>query len=360
MAYFYKYLLIYSLLSLFELSIYADSLICDIPIKDFGEINEGEKLTYTFKVKNISDKKIFVNRTLSSCGCLVTSKKQFALEPNEIVDIPVEFNSRDYGGGKFEKNITLVVEEGKQEIPFKLLIKGQVKGIKAQDRVYISPEQKYIYNEKSQKHRIFIRAPLKKDLEISLKTPKCIKADIVKTKENEALGFTEWEIVFSLVEDIEKRFNTDITVFTNVPFFEKAFIPIYIEPKPAVIANPPILFIEKENSNASCVRELEITLLENLFGGKNSNPINTEYAKLKDDDLKKFQISTDTNILPIFVKPSNDCVSVILTNVSNDFTKIKYEIRIKDCQVSQLNLQIMTEKTCVQNVPIYFLPKHPQ
>lgn len=352
----YKFFFVFTVVASVILSAYSAEIVCDLPIKDFGRIKEGEKLTHTFKIQNISDKEIIVNRIVSSCGCLVSSKKRFILSPNESTAIPIEFNSMGYGGKKFEKTIVLLIKNNENEIPFKLSVRGEVEGIKIQDRIIVAPEQKTIFGEEDEEYYIFIHAPLKECLELNIKTPEYIKAQIVKIEENKVLKFTKWQIVFSLTQTIKDRLNTEIIIYTNVPFFEEVSIPVYIEPKPVVIVSPPVLFIKNTELCSLYEKEFEVTLLKSLFCMEHTtcNTINPGHSISQIGYEQNYSgLDSNQDISSFYLEPSNTCIVVDFLGISEDHRKIKYKAIIRDCETNEkLYLKLICEGQYIQEIPI--------
>jgi hypothetical protein len=336
----------------------AGPLHCDAPIKDFRKVEEGRLVTHTFTVKNMSDGPVFVKRIFSTCGCLVSSRKQFTLGPNGSTDIPIEFNTSGYGGRKFEKDIAIFFDEAEQEKIFRLKIKGEVEGAKIQDGILISPKQRFILGEKGEQHCLFIRAPLREDLELTLKTPEWIAAKIEKTGENEALKISKWKIVFSLTKNIEHSVNAEITLRSNVPSFEKLSVPIYVESTPRLMAHPPVLLFRKEESRTTYMKELDIILLRDSSSQSNRHggTLSTESANSGRSGPESCETGVEMGTLPIVVKPSNDCISVTLTRISHDFTKLGCKVSVRCGPLPRLNLQLVRDGTCIMKVPICFLP----
>ncbi|MCK4795130.1 MAG: DUF1573 domain-containing protein [Desulfobacteraceae bacterium] len=336
---------------------WADLLKCDAPIKDFGEIKETEKLSHVFIVKNITANNISVSRIITSCGCITPLKKNLPLKAGEEVEVPIEFNSMGYGGMKLQKDIYLFVGDELSKPALILTIRGQVVGIPPQERIDVIPQARYISDDINKKYYITIRGPADKNLEISTKAPEWLDVKMGKPQKHQEFQVNQWDLEFSLNRKLEKRIDGNLVITTNLPLFEELSVPIYVEPMPMVIADPPVLFIEKENLGEICTKELEITLLKNSYGEsiKHNNSVNIETTKPESSGLKNSQISLDINTLPILVEPSNDCLSVKLTKVSQGFTKVKYKISFENCPSSRLNLRIMVGKTCIQKVPVCFL-----
>jgi hypothetical protein len=60
---------------------------------DFGKIEEGEKVTYTFNFKNTGQGTLVIESATSSCGCTVPEKPEEPVPPGGSGHITVKFNS---------------------------------------------------------------------------------------------------------------------------------------------------------------------------------------------------------------------------------------------------------------------------
>lgn len=76
-------------------------------VYNFGNITEGEKVTFNFRFKNIGTKPLVITSTSASCGCTVPEKPEKPVLPNETGFIKVVFNSKGKVGHN-EKNITVM------------------------------------------------------------------------------------------------------------------------------------------------------------------------------------------------------------------------------------------------------------
>jgi len=75
-------------------------------VHDFGIIIEGEKVSYTFKFKNIGKSDLIIKEAKASCGCTVPKYPHQPIAPGEEGSIEVIFDS---GGrtGRQSKTITV-------------------------------------------------------------------------------------------------------------------------------------------------------------------------------------------------------------------------------------------------------------
>ncbi len=76
-------------------------------VYNFGNITEGEKVTYNFRFKNTGTKPLVIANTSASCGCTVPEKPEKPIMPGETGFIKVVFNSQGKLGHN-DKNITVM------------------------------------------------------------------------------------------------------------------------------------------------------------------------------------------------------------------------------------------------------------
>jgi|SRR6185312_10877925 len=74
---------------------------------DFGTINQGEKVTHTFKFKNVGNVDLVISSASGSCGCTVPHYPKGTIKPGEEGQVDVTFDSSGKQG-KVEKMVTLV------------------------------------------------------------------------------------------------------------------------------------------------------------------------------------------------------------------------------------------------------------
>lgn len=75
---------------------------------NFGEMSQGEKVSYEFKFKNSGDNPLLILSVKPSCGCTVSEDwPDYPIGPGETGVIPVEFSSEGKSGHQ-SKSITLV------------------------------------------------------------------------------------------------------------------------------------------------------------------------------------------------------------------------------------------------------------
>ena len=67
-------------------------------VYDFGEIKEGEKVTYDFKFKNIGNSPLIISSATATCGCTIPEYPKEPLSPGAEGFIRVVFNSAGKAG----------------------------------------------------------------------------------------------------------------------------------------------------------------------------------------------------------------------------------------------------------------------
>lgn len=60
---------------------------------DFGKVKVGTPVTYSFEIKNISDKPIVVENSWASCGCTTPEKIVDPIMPGATVTLKVQYNA---------------------------------------------------------------------------------------------------------------------------------------------------------------------------------------------------------------------------------------------------------------------------
>jgi uncharacterized cupredoxin-like copper-binding protein len=91
---------------------------------DFGDINQGEKVTHVFILTNSGGDLLKITNVGSSCGCTAVMPEKNELGPGESTNLNVTFNS----AGRFGKQKKLVtIESNDPDNPHSILtIKGKV------------------------------------------------------------------------------------------------------------------------------------------------------------------------------------------------------------------------------------------
>jgi outer membrane biosynthesis protein TonB len=90
---------------------------------DFGVINQGDVVDYSFKFKNTGDNDLIITDAKGSCGCTVPDYPREAIKPGESGKIKVSFDSKKKSGQQL-KSITLTAntEKGKEILHIKSTI----------------------------------------------------------------------------------------------------------------------------------------------------------------------------------------------------------------------------------------------
>ena len=65
---------------------------------DFGEVIQGEKLTYSFKFKNTGKSNLIIFSSEATCGCTTSQPPKAPIRPGESGIIDVTFDSKSQEG----------------------------------------------------------------------------------------------------------------------------------------------------------------------------------------------------------------------------------------------------------------------
>ena len=76
-------------------------------VHDFGKIIQGEKVSFSFKFKNIGKSDIIITDAKGSCGCTVADYPKTPIKPNSEGSVDVTFNSEGKKGFQ-HKTITII------------------------------------------------------------------------------------------------------------------------------------------------------------------------------------------------------------------------------------------------------------
>ena len=74
---------------------------------DFGDINQGDKATHDYIVKNIGNADLLISSAKGSCGCTVPEWPKDPIKPGDEAVIKVTFDSKGKIG-KQSKRVTLM------------------------------------------------------------------------------------------------------------------------------------------------------------------------------------------------------------------------------------------------------------
>lgn len=91
---------------------------------DFGDINQGDKVSYTFEFKNTGNAPLVISNARASCGCTVPQWPKEPVAPGATSKIDVVFNSAGKRGRQ-TKSITIttnITEKPQQQV----FLKGMV------------------------------------------------------------------------------------------------------------------------------------------------------------------------------------------------------------------------------------------
>ncbi len=79
---------------------------------DFGKVNEGSTIEYTFKFENKGTEPLIVKDVKTSCGCTAAVVSSNTLKPGEVGSIKVGFDTKNRTG-RNSKSITIVSNDNK-------------------------------------------------------------------------------------------------------------------------------------------------------------------------------------------------------------------------------------------------------
>lgn len=91
---------------------------------DFGVVEEGEKVTHSYRFKNVGSSSLIISNAMASCGCTVPEWTREPIPPGGTGEIKAVFDSKGRVG-KQSKSIT--VHANTEPSVVQLTLAGEVK-----------------------------------------------------------------------------------------------------------------------------------------------------------------------------------------------------------------------------------------
>jgi hypothetical protein len=299
------------------------ALSCMEPAKDFGMVDEGQKLTHTFIVGNASREVVEVDRVASSCGCVVTARQKFRLGPDEGEEVAISLDTMGYGGTKVEKTIS-VHEKGDAHPPLVLTVKAQVKGIPPEKRVIFTPKDKAIDGDPNKRHTLYLQVPTDPNITFTVQPPEWLNFSTLKSKRQNVADVVMWEVEIWPAKRLRERMMGELVVNSNCPKFEKVAAAIQVVPRPAFMFDPYMLTFDRAESSQ------------------------TKTLTIRSGDCRVEAVGSS-----IEVRPSNGCLRVKRVGNTSD-SEIRLEIENAGCGPDPARLEVLLGKETVGTVPILF------
>ncbi len=90
---------------------------------DFGEINQGDKVSHTFKFSNKGQAPLVISRVQTTCGCTVPEWPKQPILPGQSGEIAATFDSKGKMG---VQNKVITIHSNASEPVFRLTLKSNV------------------------------------------------------------------------------------------------------------------------------------------------------------------------------------------------------------------------------------------
>ena len=117
---------------------------------DFGEITATFRVGHVFRIKNVGDVPLLIQRVESSCGCAVATLEDKAVEPGKEALLRVTINAGNLAPGvQSEKTVTLTCNDPREPVKtLTLRARLSYQGVSG-----IAIEPKWIQKEKGERNR---------------------------------------------------------------------------------------------------------------------------------------------------------------------------------------------------------------
>ncbi|BDC98518.1 DUF1573 domain-containing protein [Persicobacter psychrovividus] len=93
-------------------------------VYEFGSVNEGEKVSHEFAIRNTGQQPLEIRKTKANCGCTVPELPKSTLAPGEASVIKVVFNSKGRRGNQY-KTVTIFTNDPQKPTQV-VTLKGKV------------------------------------------------------------------------------------------------------------------------------------------------------------------------------------------------------------------------------------------
>jgi hypothetical protein len=108
---------------------------------DFGTINQGDKVDYTFKFTNTGKNDLIISNAVGSCGCTVPEYPKEPVKPGKTGKIKVIFNSAGKSG---QQTKTVTINANTANGTEKLTIKASINAPDKKEAVKVMPMQETV------------------------------------------------------------------------------------------------------------------------------------------------------------------------------------------------------------------------
>jgi len=198
--------------------VYAGPKIaCENPAWEFQKVKEGVKVEHAYRIKNVGDETLEIERVRASCGCTAASPVSKTLKPGEETDVLTSFNTENRSGKQIK--YIYVHSNDPDNKMFKLTISGEVEEVPS-PKIIIRPPSWNIQTlepGKTQRTTIVIQNTGKIPLQINSVIPSNTSVNFALTSSTiEAGGKTDMEITF-LPDMASPTVREKITLTTNDP-----------------------------------------------------------------------------------------------------------------------------------------------
>lgn len=91
----------------------APAIMSPTPVYEFGEMDNSQKVSHDFVIKNVGDEPLVINDVKSTCGCTVAKLENKTIQPGQETTIGATFNLKGKQGNQ-RKRITVMSNDPQQ------------------------------------------------------------------------------------------------------------------------------------------------------------------------------------------------------------------------------------------------------
>jgi len=199
-------------------------------------------------VKNVSETPVEISRIQTTCGCITPVIKGYVAQPGETFSIPIEFNSKGYGGTKVEKDVFVFTADSKKPA-LALKVSASVKGLPPSERISVEPMDLSMVNSTKVERAVSILSPSDKNIQIDVTGPPWLACNLTKVGTDELRQLSKWSLTLRLKQEVADIDRGSVIIRSNLAGFEQINVSVEIQPAYVMSVTPPVLFPKAINAD---------------------------------------------------------------------------------------------------------------
>ena len=207
----FRFLLLFLLLSMPLQALAVPVVETEVRDYNFGEVSQGDKVSYTFRFRNGGDELLEISSVHSSCGCTAALLSSKRILPGDTGEVKATFDSSRFRG-TVTKSITLKTNApAQQQVVFRLM--GTVRELLSLSNPHVS----WLWRQADQEQASVVRITNHSKEPITLQSPQVTHQALTAELDRRVLN-PEESATLSLRGQLpkgEKRLNAYVLIKTD-------------------------------------------------------------------------------------------------------------------------------------------------